>query len=153
MGMDFQPVALAAAWTGRYLRTGKKPEWVLAKQSMAKRRIMRGDYLGCRVHRNEKETYERREERRGKEFNNQTDRPFEGFPFDSVDHRGQRTFSLGRANETFARSPFYETFYSVSQDPVKSRYLTVKTSSNDASQGGRVRSGRRVPMKENHEAK
>ena len=145
LGRGYRGEDRAAAWAGLAMRTGATPQWVHSKSSVAKRRLMKGDRLGCRATVSGDAAYERLEERRVRGLAER--RPFEGIERDQVDAAGQLTFSRGEPNVMPGRKTHYEAFYRVSQDAKKGRYRTVGTNSDRRDVGRQLLRGRRFPVK------
>ena len=146
LGRGYRGEDRAGAWSGLAMRTGATPQWVHSKASVAKRRLMKGDRLGCRVTLAGEAAYERLEERRRRGLPER--RPFEGISGDQVDDRGQLTRARGEPNVMPGRKEHYEAFYRLSQDPKKGRYRTVGTNTADKERGKALLRGRRFPVKE-----
>ena len=144
IGRGYRGEDRAGAWTGLAMRTGTRPQWVHSKSSVAKRRLMKGDRLGCRVTLTGDDAYERLEERRRRGLPER--RPFEGVDESQRDEAGQLTFARGEPNVMPGRKSHYEAFYRLSQDPKKGRYRTVGTNSTRRDRGKQLLRGRRFPV-------
>lgn len=148
-GHGFELEMVAGACSGRRMRTGRVPEVVYTKSSVAGRRLKKGDPVGCMVKESGKEAYGRREKRRV--IGRAEIRPFEGLGEQgkgTVDKRGKVSFHVSQPGVRRQRRPHYEDYYKlVNEKGGKScgRYRSRETGAKTKEVGRARREGRRRP--------
>lgn len=149
-GNGYELNGVAAACSGRRRRTGKVPERVVTKKSVASRRLKEGDAVGAKVGRRGKEAYGRREERRV--LGRVEIRPFNGLGNQGngvVDKNGKVTFHREQPGVRRRRMPHYEEYYkyvnAAKGGKRTGRYRSVETGAKTREVGRSRLEGRRRP--------
>ena len=142
---------VAAASSGRRIRTGERPKRVYTQQSVAERRLKKGDPVGCIVKVSGKEAYRRRESRRV--IGRAEIRPFNGLGSQGKgvrDERGKVTFHLPQPGVRRSRRPHYEEYYQLVNEKggkAEGRVRSRETGAKTRPVGRARREGRRRPRK------
>ena len=146
VGMGYRGEDRAGAWSAICIRTNKRPKWVTATRSIAQRRIIKGDLLGCRVNRSGEEAYVFIENRRTEGWIDTGEGPFVGRSDERLDDQGQLTFHRGKVNTRPGRKAYYEAYYRLSQDPKKGLYMTLQTTAKTKEEAYILRKSIRFPL-------
>jgi ribosomal protein L5 len=149
-GQGYKVGRVTAACSGRRRRTGRRPERVYTKKSVAERRLEKGDPIGCMVKVSGKEAYVRREKRRVRERGEMRRQGMEGKL--GVDKEGNITRDVGNPGGLLGRKRYREERGGLMEVGGKyGRYRSremggVKSGKKTREVGKARREGRRVPV-------
>lgn len=142
----FEVGRVGAASSARRILTGQRPKVRHTKTSVASRRLVKGDPVGCSVEVTGKQAYRRREQRRMVGL--PEIRPFEGIGnTGAVDEQGNVCFQVSQPGVRGVRRSHYEEYEKLVQG-TSGRWVIVETEAQTRTIGRARREGRRVPFSE-----
>lgn len=137
---------VAAASSARRIVGGQRPKVRYTKTSVASRRLVKGDPVGCSVEVVGKQAYRRREQRIRVGLPEM--RPFEGIGgVETVDEQGNVCFQVTQPGVRGVRRSHYEEYEKLVQG-TSGRWVIIETGAKTRPVGLARREGRRVPFSE-----